>query len=436
MFKNRVVKNSLMLVSEKVFRLVVGIFVNALVARYLAPELFGQLNLFVTWLSIITVVSVLGTAGIVVREINVGVNQREIKTLLASTFYLRLAFMSFGFLFVYLLILPDLDAYLYLIAISFLLTHLFSIIDAHQQATSAMGIVVLSNFIAFVVSSGMKLLLVYYGLGLNWFFAAFAMEMLVTSIIKIVLFVKIYHYFPFQWRYFDTQKSKQLCLMGLPLLFTSLGSLLFKQLDKIMLGAMDSMASVGIYSAASRISESLYFIPVAISTAAFAYVATGKTISHTEYQRRLSLLFCAITLISFSSALFFTFTADIVIGLMYGEKYLGSAQILVIHCWTGIFLGFAISSGMALNMEKLLRFSVIRVAIGLSANFILNLLLIDKYGTLGAAYSTLISVFIAFLLCDLFNKKLYKFFVMKIKSFNFPMLFAFFINEFLTSRKK
>ncbi|WP_193315847.1 polysaccharide biosynthesis C-terminal domain-containing protein [Poseidonibacter ostreae] len=58
-----------------------------------------------------------------------------------------------------------------------------------------------------------------------------------------------------------------------------------------------------------------------------------------------------------------------------------------------------------------------RSIFGVFANVGLNFLLIPLYGAIGAAFSTLATLFIIYYVYDLFDKELWKFYKLKLKCF-------------------
>jgi O-antigen/teichoic acid export membrane protein len=118
--------------------------------------------------------------------------------------------------------------------------------------------------------------------------------------------------------------------------------------------------------------------------------------------RRLQMLMAVLCAISYIAALSATLFADPVIRLLYGALYLQSASILTVHIWSGLFVSLGLASGSWIMAEKRVRLNLYRNLSGLIANIILNLLLIPEFGALGAAYATLFSLIVAYMLFDLF----------------------------------
>ena len=78
--------------------------------------------------------------------------------------------------------------------------------------------------------------------------------------------------------------------------------------------------------------------------------------------------------------------------LLFGDEYAESSGILIVYIWSIIFVFLSNGSwGYYLN-EGLEKFSSIRLVIGAIINISLNLVFIEEYGMVGAAYATLIVI--------------------------------------------
>jgi O-antigen/teichoic acid export membrane protein len=86
--KNNYLSNSLWMLLEKSSRIISGILVGVLVARYLGPAQYGLINYALSVISIFTILSTLGLDSIVVREL---ITRKDKKNeILGTTFFMRL----------------------------------------------------------------------------------------------------------------------------------------------------------------------------------------------------------------------------------------------------------------------------------------------------------------------------------------------------------
>ena len=118
-----------------------------------------------------------------------------------------------------------------------------------------------------------------------------------------------------------------------------------------------------------------------------------------------------------------TFMSDWIIGLLYGGQYNEAGSVLMIHIWAAIFVFLGVASGKWLLIENLQIFSTINTTIGAIVNIVLNYYLIRLIGIEGAAWSTLISYFIAAYLSLSFYKKTRINFINLSKSLLFTRIF-------------
>jgi len=185
-----------------------------------------------------------------------------------------------------------------------------------------------------------------------------------------------------------------------------------------MLGERD----VGLYSAAVRLSEAWYFVPVIITTSLFPAIVNAKKTSEKLYHARLQRLYTTLMWMAIAVAVPMTFLSDWLITLLYGEAYKGAGQVLMIHIWAGIFVSIGVASGSWYISENLQRYAFYRTAIGASINVILNLILIPIFGLIGAATATVIAQSMAALFFDVLTKKTRIVFYMKLKTLYFANL--------------
>jgi len=107
-----------------------------------------------------------------------------------------------------------------------------------------------------------------------------------------------------------------------------------------------------------------------------------------------------------------------VVTLLFGNAYVQAGSVLSIHIWSGLFVFLGLASGKWFIIEGLQRYSFYRTLFGAVANIVLNLIMIPKFGVLGAASATVISYAIAGLFSDVLQKETRTIFKMKLRSLN------------------
>ena len=113
-----------------------------------------------------------------------------------------------------------------------------------------------------------------------------------------------------------------------------------------------------------------------------------------------------------------TFCAGFVVDLLFGGSFAEAANIIVIHVWSSVFVFLGVASGKWVVAEGRSELALQRTLCGLGANIGLNMLLIPKYGGLGAAYATLAAQMTSAFLFDICQSCSRDIFFMKLKSLN------------------
>jgi O-antigen/teichoic acid export membrane protein len=163
------------------------------------------------------------------------------------------------------------------------------------------------------------------------------------------------------------------------------------RLDQVMIGRLLGRSELGIYSAAVRLSEALYFLPVTINTALYPYFVRIKSQSKDLFSERFQLFYDILSVLSFLAILFFLIFSSELVDMLFGEPFKASANILLVHIISGIFVSLSVASNSWLNIIEKSQIVLYRTILGAGLNFVLNLILIPKMGIMGCAIATLIS---------------------------------------------
>lgn len=409
--------------AEQILRMVAGLLVGIWVARYLGPEQFGVFSYAIAFAALFGSIAKLGLDSIVVRDLVREPNQRDVY--MGTAFWLKmigavamLAIMALA------VRLTSSDAttnlYIFIIA-SGSLFQSFEVIDFYFQSKVISRFVSICKLVQLFISSLLKLYLIYIQADLTSF-------VLVSLVDQITLALSLFLAYRSQkisnfYSYFDLTIAKKLFRDSWPLIVSGLVIMIYMRIDQVMIKEMLGDKEVGLYSAATRISEVWYFIPVVLTNSLFPAIINAKQLNVELYSSRLQKLFNFLVWISIAIALPMTFLSDWLMTLLYGEAFGDAGQVLVIHIWSGIFVSLGVASGSWYVNEDLQKHAFYRTAFGAIVNIILNLILIPVYGVVGAAVATVIAQSMAALFFDVFNGKTRVIFFMKLKTFYFPNLF-------------
>ncbi len=397
--------------------MIAGLLVGIWVARYLGPEQFGVFSYATAFVAIFGSLAKLGLDGIVVRDL---VNEPHKKDLyLGTAFWLKLVGALITFIivaFATLFTSNDYTTNLYIFIIaSGIIFQSFEVIDFYFQSKVLSKFVSLCKMAQLLLSSLLKVYFVLTGADLFWF-------VVVSLIDQIALATTLYIAYKYQklenfYRYFDSEVAKNFLKNSWPLVFSGLVVMIYMRIDQIMIKEMLGSQEVGVYSAAVRLSEAWYFIPMVITSSLFPAIVNAKKVSKELYYTRLQRLYTFMVWTAIAIALPITFLSDWLVNLLYGKEYMGAGQVLMIQTWAGLFVFLGVASSSWLTSENLQTIAFYRTFAGAIINIVLNLLLIPIYGIAGAAVATLVSYMFAGFLFDIFNHNTKKIFLMKISAF-------------------
>ncbi|NBB81273.1 MAG: oligosaccharide flippase family protein [Verrucomicrobia bacterium] len=394
------------LLADRLFRILVGLFVSVWMARYLGTEDFGRLNLALAIVSFFTVFASLGLDQILLRDL-IKANSDSDRLLGTACFLKLLAGSCAYLLLTVILLLTDLQdpmvAPLTLILGGSLLFKFSDVVLIWFESRVEAKHTVLVQSAVLLASSLVKVGLILYGAPL----IAFAWVLFAEAAITATALLLRYQTRGFRlldWR-FTLSAGKSLLKDAWPIVISSISIAIYMRVDQVMLGQMVGSASVGIYSAAIRLSESWFFIPVALVNSIFPKVLKLRERNTDEYLLRTQQLYTITTAVCVPVAAVLSLLSVPLIHFLFGESYHEAGPILALLAWTGIFVGMGVARSKWLIAENLQKIGVYYILIAMASNILLNFFLIPRYGPTGAAIATLCAQITTALIAPLFFSK-------------------------------
>ena len=417
----KIVDNIGWLFFDKVLRMGVGLLVGVWVARYLGPQQFGLFSFATAFIGLFGAVAGLGLQSIVVRDIVSDPMCKEETLGTAAVLQLAGGVLAYGLILGTIFLLrPDDALAKWLVAI----LGSMMLFKASEVAMYWFESQVLSKYTvwvqngSFLAFAAVKVALI---LG-NAPLLAFAWATMAEAALAALLLLAMLGVQGLGLRKLKVSlaRAKVLLADSWPLMLSGLAVALYMKIDQIMLGQMLGDEAVGTYSAATRVSEVWYFIPMMIVASVSPAILEAKKQSEALYQQRLQRLYDLMVWLAVAVALPITFLAGPLVNLLYGAAFSEAGTVLAIHIWASVFVFLAVASGPWFVAENRQILSFQRTLLGAVINVALNYLLIPIYGATGAAYATVLAQASVGLLFDIFQKETRPMFIMKIKSLN-PM---------------
>lgn len=413
----KIIANTGWLFADRILRMGLGLFVGVWVARYLGVQQFGVFNYATAFVALFSTLSTLGLDAIVVRSI---VREPEKRAeILGTAFWLKL----FGGVTAIILAVSSIIAVRHddqltisLVAIlsSVGIFQAFDTIDLWFQSQVQSKYTVIAKNTAFVITALVKVALISFHAPLIAFAWAGLGEVSLGAI-GLIISYRVRGYSPWLWPW-SSLLVKTLLKESWPLILSGVTIMIYMRIDQIMLGQMVGDKAVGLYSAATRISEVWYFIPMAIASSVSPAIYAAKEVSEALYYQRIKQLIRMLVLISLVISVPMSLMSGKLITILFGNGYAEAGKILAIHIWASLFVFMGVATSPWFIAEGLTEFSFHRTLIGAVVNVVLNFLLIPSYGGIGAAIATVIAYAIAAFLANGLNSKTHRIFIIQLKS--------------------
>lgn len=427
----KILGNTGWLFFDKILRMGMGLLVGVWVARYLGPEQFGLFNYATAIVALFTAVATLGLNNIVVRDLVT--HPEDANSTLGTAFLLQMIGGALALIcaVITVSVMRPNDTTARIIVAIFGLSMVFKASDVIKywfESRVQSKYIVWSENAAFAVFSAVKATLILSEARLLAFVSIVLAEAILVAILLIIIYVQQGNKITV-WKY-QFLRAKSLLNDSWPLILSGLAAMLYMRIDQIMLGQILGNDAVGVYSAAARISEVWYFIPIAIVNSVFPEIIRLNSVNEKLYLSRIQNLYDLLIAFAICVALGVTFMAPSIIELLYGKKYTDAALILSIQIWAGVFVTMGVCRGPWIITKGLQGYSYRYIGIAMIVNVICNLYLIPKHGPVGASISSIAAQMTTALIAPSLFKKTRPSVLMLLNSIN-PARFFLKVKKFL-----
>jgi len=409
------------LIGDRILRMGLGVVVVVLVGRYLGPEQFGLLNFAMAFAGLFAFLTTLGLDNIIIVELvtrshnasetlGTGVVLRACGSVLTSI-AVPLGMYAIGER-------DHLTLSIGAILGGAALFRTFDIFDLQFQARVRSKYTVWAGSVSFLIVASTKLALIWRHAPL----IRFAWVDFAGAAVTGVGLAVIYRWTGGtlrSWR-FNPDQAKRLLSAGWPLMLSSLAIVIYMKIDQVMLKRMLGADAVGVYSAATRLSEFWYFLPTTIVSSVFPSIVESRGANPDRYYRRLRRLFSLMSLLALAIAVPMSVLSRPLVLLLFGSRFEAAGTILAVHIWAALFVFWGVAQEPWNIAEGLQRLTLYRTMAGAILNVGLNLLLIPKYGGMGAALATVTAYGAAAWLGNALDRRTRVMFFLQAKSILFP----------------
>jgi O-antigen/teichoic acid export membrane protein len=236
------------------------------------------------------------------------------------------------------------------------------------------------------------LLLVFYGYKL--------LGAVIGYISGILLVAIVYGYIVFKkfipslyCKKSDKHVKMELFSIGWPLFFAGFSYLFIQYSSSTLIGIYMNASDVGIYSAAFSVAAIALFIMTSFS---YIFLPTISEFYAKKDFTGIKEIFCSISkwvfLFTFPIIIYVALFSQNTISFIYGSEYISGSTALIILLFGIAMNGLTGMTGEVLVGIRKTRLNLYTEILGAVTNVALNIIFIPKFGILGAAIGTSISI--------------------------------------------
>ena len=388
MIKNKVVKNASWIIGCKIAQSVLSLVISMLTARFLGPENFGIINYAMSLAAFAVPVMQLGLTSILVREI-VAYPEKEGETLGTSMVMTTVSgFLSVIGVTSFALVANAGERDTIIVCALYSLVLVAQALEIMQywfQAKYLSKYTSIIMLVAYLVTTAYKIFLLATGKQVWWFALSYTIDYALIAVGLIVVYAKKGE----QKLRFSFKRAGEMFSRSKYYIVSDLMIVVFAQISKVLLKFMVDDAAVGYYSAAITCVGLTGFVFSAIidSMRPLILQSRGKNKGKSRkiYERNIKILYSIVIFSSLAQAIVFFFFPKLIIGVLYGNDYMGAVLVLQIVGWYVPFSYIGSIRNIWILAEGKQKYLWVINLMGAIFNTVANLIFISLGGIVGAA---------------------------------------------------
>jgi len=421
----RIAANSFWLLSDKILRIIVALFVTGWLARYLGVDGFGKLNNAIAFATLFGAFASLGLDSIVIRELVKFPEEKE--TLLGTAFYLKLiaGFITYLLSAICVILLRPsegewINRVLVYIISAGVLFQSFDVIDFYFQSQVKSKYTVFAKNAAFILISLVKISFIVLHKPLIWFGWATLGEMILNAVALILIFQKRKNHIS-RWS-FNNEFAKMIFRQGSAIFIAYVAAYTYMKVDQIMISKYIGDAQAGLFAASAKLYEFCFFIIIVLVPSFYPSLIHVFEKDKRLFYKRYSQVTAFFSVLGYSALAFILLFGNFVVTKLYGDQYAIAATVLKIQIFGMLFMfnGGLRSSYLAIiHRQDIIMITSIVAAL---FNILFNLYAIPRYGIIGSAWATVLTSFLAVFFSNVFFKDTSVIFKLQLKNLLMPWL--------------
>lgn len=394
----RVVRNVLWLLFSQGGVRLIGFGLGTVLARVLGVGDFGTYMYVMTYVSYFGILSDAGLGRLLIRD--VARDRATAQEYLGQITALRLtlAAAAYALMLVVALVIAtpsDRTSYVAVAGLSLFTGAVSGVLASMFNAREEMRVAALFGLLSSSATAVLVLTALLAGAGLAGIFTAATLATVPPLAFLLIMWRRRERgpRLKASWQFWRKalRQSYAYAILGL------VGVIYFR-IDALMLTWIDSAEATGIYTAAYRLLDAVTDAPGVIVAALFPMLARMHRGPRARLRRAYLSALGTLTLLGLPVMLLLIALARPIITVLYGDDYLESVTVLRILA-VAVFLIFVDTANtLVLYSGDNLR-TVMLLSVGtMTANVVLNLILIPRYSYNGAAVATILSTAVSLLI--------------------------------------
>jgi len=205
---------------------------------------------------------------------------------------------------------------------------------------------------------------------------------------------------------------KSMLMEAMPIIFSTAIYFGYSQADVLIISHFMSVTDVGIYAAAMRLVPQAAFLGHITVITFYSVLSDHYHTNQLEFIAYATKILRVQLTLALIMSVSFSLLSPLIIWLLYGDKFAGSAEVLAIAVWAWMFMFPAALFTRLLVLAKLAKYDLIKALIIAPMSLGLNFLLIPEYGYIAAAFVSVVTfMFGDFLVYALFKDTRFIFFI-------------------------
>lgn len=378
------------ILGDKVGRIAVGVLVTGRIAATLGPEQYGTLALCMSLLALSLIVVQFGTDKATLIELSQdGRSDGERLSVIGTALLGRAAIgavFGLGLLAAGLALGQGHEFHLLLFILALVpLLQSAEVLDLWFASRSESRYSTWGRQMALASATILRVGLLLAGADLIWFVAAIAFESLLVAGLLLLFARRRGGLGRLRAR---SDIARRLLDNSWPFLVSAVFVYAYSRFDQLLVEALLGREALGHYAAVLTMSTpTLYVIPMAICTSLVPHVSAQRSTDGSEFR----MLFAVVAWTSLAAVLMIVAAAPVLVPLVFGHQYVDAVPVLQWHALGLMGAGLGLVQSYWLSAMGKSQAMIAKTAIGAVIGLLGNLLLLPRYGIVGAAWSAVLA---------------------------------------------